>query len=323
MSNEFESPWTELNFIEREILSPMDEKLLSVGPIKWIEFPCKNEYEWVGEANKLVMEFGGIFHSVYLRWAFAINGLHVAQEHYSSNDWLNENKIFNVNGIRNSIDGSGPKQSVVYEPEKHEVAELHGSTIPMLSAWAFCNMYSCLEEFIFKLFRIFLNYHPLNVLKGSDFKHGRALYRDRGNSAEDENAWQNYWGVRLDSWHRKKLYDGIEKTVNNLTAQSNIKIPKAYEKDFNYSDVAKTLGGISLIRNCFIHGVTKVPKELEEFCSDFRGLFFSYKEGEKFAITIHELETFDFSTSTFLQTLNQSFFEMVCPEVTNATNKFS
>ncbi len=249
MSNEFESPWTELNFIEREMLSPMDERLLSVGLINWIEIPCKNENQWVGEANKLVMDFGGIFHSVYLRWAFAVNGLHVAQDRYSSDDWLNGNKEFNVTGIRNSLDGSGPKQTVVYGPEKHVVAELHGSTIPMLSAWAFCNMYSCLEEFLFKLFRIFLNYHPLNILKGNEFRHGRALYKNRGKSTEDENAWQNFWGNRLDSWHKKKLYDGIEKIFNNFTTQSNIKIPKAYENKFNYTDVASGCPESGFVQN--------------------------------------------------------------------------
>lgn len=319
MSKKFDSTWTELNFIEREMLSPMDERLLTVGPIKWIEFPKKEKYEWASDANSLVMDFGGVFNSIYLRWAFAVNGLHVARDRYSSDDWIKSPTKFNVIGIRNATDGSGPRQEVIFEPDNNVVGELHGSTIPMLSSWAFCNMYACLEEFIFKIFRVYLESNPNALLKGKEFKEGRNLYRNRNNSEACSEIWKTYWNDRLEKWHRKRLYDGIEKVFNSFISQTGLKIPKAYEKDYDYSDVAKTLGGIALIRNCFVHGATEVPQELEAFCSDFRGLFFSYKTGEKFEITLHELATFEFQTSTFLQGLNQSLFELVYPEIANLT----
>lgn len=295
------------------IMSPDFEKIKHA---KWIEFQCDDpERQWVIEANTSTMDFGGVFHSIYLRWAVTINGLHVAAEKYKSESWLNSGKAFAVSGLRNKPDGSGVSRENVQIWDGNKASEVHESSVPMLSAWAFCNMYSSLEEFIFKLFRHYLNSYPLTICKGDDFRHLRQAYRAREENEENQNAWETSWEERIDSWHRKKLYDGIEKVFNNFVAQSGIDIPSSYKGDYDYSDIAKTLGGISMIRNCFIHGATEVPEELGEFCETFQSSFFDFKTGEKFEITLDDLATLEHFTDTFTQTLNTSFLEYAHPNI--------
>ncbi|BBE50798.1 hypothetical protein OYT1_ch1241 [Ferriphaselus amnicola] len=295
--------------------SIMSSDILEDLPIKWIDFPCSAENQWICEANKIVMDFGGVFHSIFLRWAVTINGLHVATERYNGEEWLKGDKAFSVFGIRNAVDGTGPKLGAVRIWQADMAAKIHESSIPMLSAWAFCNMYSCLEEFIFKIFRSYLDANPLEICKGPEFSGHRKAHRERLESEEKKNCWTSLWSERLEAWHRKKLYDGLEKVFNNFINKTGLKIPSGYKGEYDYTDIGKTLGGIALIRNCFIHGASTVPQELEDFCRDYKGLFFSFKAGDKFQITINDLATLEYFTDTFTQTLNTSLLELACPEI--------
>lgn len=312
--------WAELNFIQRKTIHISSVKDMKGIP-KWLEFEnSKPEFQWVANANAITMDFGGVFHSIFLRWAVTINGLHVATEKYKSNEWLKSKKSFTVTGIRNSLDGSGPRLEHVRVWDGDMASKVHESSIPMLSAWAFCNMYSCLEEFIFKLFKTYLEEHPLIICRGNEFKELRKLYQNRTSSTQNNLEWKEQWEKRLDNWHRKKLYDGIANVFNNFIQQSGLKIPSGYQGNYDYNDISKTLGGISMIRNCFIHGVTEVPQELSDFCDSFHGILFKFKAGEKFELTLHELATLEFFTDIFTQALNTSFFELIHPEL-SLTNR--
>lgn len=314
--NHNKTSWTELNFIERQTISIMSPDYVKNKIIHWIVFECQNpDQKWILDVNSTTMDFGGVFHSIFLRWAVTINGLHIAAERYKSPDWINSNQHFAITGIRNALDGSGPSEKYLQVWDGEMASKIHTSSIPMLAAWAFCNMYACLEEFIFKIFRIFLESHPLNICQGSEFRDLRAIYHNRNSSENDLRVWNEKWAERLDYWHRKKLYDGLEKVFNNFIQQSNLKIPSFYKGDYNYSDVARTLGGISMIRNCFIHGATEVPQELGDFCKEFQSILFQYKTGDKFTISINELATLEYFTDTFTQTLNNSLFELANPNV--------
>ncbi|MDQ7084598.1 MAG: hypothetical protein Q9M36_06555 [Sulfurovum sp.] len=80
-----------------------------------------------------------------------------------------------------------------------------------------------------------------------------------------------------------------------------------------WKDVATTIGGISLIRNCFIHGMAIVPKELGNFCKTFQSISFQFVEDEKFTIDLNDLMTLEYFSFTFTQTLNNSFSELAFP----------
>uniref|UniRef100_B8HJL4 MAE-28990/MAE-18760-like HEPN domain-containing protein n=1 Tax=Cyanothece sp. (strain PCC 7425 / ATCC 29141) TaxID=395961 RepID=B8HJL4_CYAP4 len=319
--NQYETSWTELNFIETELTQIYSLDTLSAHEIKWFVFECSAENQWICDVNQVVMDFGGVFHSIFLRWAVTVNGLYVAAEKYQSGEWLEGGHTFSVSGIRKSHDGT-PEFVPVRVWDGQIAASIHESSVPMLAGWAFCNMYSCLEEFIFKIFRLYLEAHPLEICDGREFGELRRAYRERERSEEKRNEWHTLWAERLESWHRKKVYKGIEKVFIHFCEKTGIKIPSGYKnKDkFDYSDIARTLGGIALIRNCFIHGVTTVPQELEDFCSDFRGLFFRFNAGEKFQITIQDLATLEYFTDTFTTTLNLSLFELIYPGMTDPKN---
>lgn len=265
--------------------------------------------------NEVVMKFGGVFHSIFLRWAVTINGLHVAAEKYQSEEWLDSGKAFAVSGIRNSLDRQGSNLAHVQIWDGKMAAEVHTSSIPMLAAWAFCNMYSCLEEFIFNVFKIFLNAHPLSICEGKDFRTLRQCYRNKELNEQHAAEWEKLWSDCLDAWHRKKLYTGIEKVFMNFVSKSGLEIPSGYKGRFDYADIAKTLGGIALIRNCFIHGETEVPQALGDFCETFHSAFFTFETGAKFEITINELAALEHFTHTFTQTLNTSLMELAYPEI--------
>ena len=319
-----QTSWTELNFIERESVPIMYPGALELENVKWLEFAVADEEpKWIQEVNEAVMNFGGVFHSIFLRWAVTINGLHVAADKYSDPEWKKKGMGFAVQGIRNRKDGSGPGLRNVRVWDGSMASEVHSSSIPMLAAWAFCNMYSCLEEFIFNIFKVYLNSNPLEICKGSEFKDVRRLYHERDQSNEQHSAWVEAWSERLESWHRNKLYDGLEKVFKNFISKTGLQIPSFYQGEYGYNDIAKTLGGISLIRNCFIHGVTKVPQELALFCEDFQSPFFNFTEGERFSLSIHDLATLEHFTDTFTQTLNNSLLELANPEIKGLTSQSS
>ena len=258
-----QTSWTKLNFIERSSIPIAALDHIADLTIKWLELEeHSNIPKWITDSNDETIKFGGTFHSIYLRWSVAINGLHKAAEIYSSKEWLESGKLFAVTGIRNDPNGSGPKLSHVQTWDGHTAAKVHSTSAPMIAAWAFCNMYACLEEFVFRLYRIYLESYPMVICQGAEFKPLRLLFRQRENSKKDNDLWSVAWADRLEAWHRKKLYDGLGKVFAAYVDRSGLKIPVAYQKHFNYQDVAETLAGISLIRNSFIHGATKVSKEL-------------------------------------------------------------
>lgn len=310
--NKYETSWTELNFIERRTLEAFDPAAMTAA-IKWFEFPCTADEQWIRDVNSTVMDFGGVFHSIYLRWATTINGLHVATKALRDPQWNEKMTGLAVIGFRNDPAGGGPRQINVREWDRLSAAQVHESSVPMLAAWAFCNMYACLEEFVFKMFRIYLEANPMEICDGDDFKHLRKAYADKEKGVAQEQTWKELWSDRMESWHRKKLYDGLEKVFNNFVGRTRLLIPVSYEGNFNYSDIAKTLGGISLIRNCFIHGATTVPESLGEFCKTFQSQFFNFKTGDKFSISNHELAALEYFTDTFTQTLNMSLMELAQP----------
>ncbi len=319
-----QTSWTKLNFIDRhtipvEFFDPKD-----AAKIKWIEFEANTTRpKWIAESNAETIKFGGTFHSIYLRWNVAVNGLFKAAEVYVSKEWLTSRKAFEVKGIRNAPDGSGPQLSPVQVWDGTKAAEVHRTSAPMIAAWAFCNMYSCLEEFIFRLYRIYLESDPLVICHGEEFRALRKLFRNKDNSEADREAWKTDWAARLESWHRKKLYAGLGPVFSAYVQRSGLKIPGSYEGQFSYDDVAVTLGGIALIRNGFVHGATKVSKELGDFCQTFRRGLFDFAEGADFEISLKELAALEHFTDTLTFNLNTSFFELAWPEVREEAVKAS
>jgi hypothetical protein len=122
--------WSELNLIERRMISIIAPDHNAEKPVKWIDFECEDPArQWIKEANSITMDFGGVFHSIFLRWAVAVNGLHVAADRYKSTEWIDSGKRFTVTGFRNALDGSGPSQTHVRIWDGSRASEVHSSSI--------------------------------------------------------------------------------------------------------------------------------------------------------------------------------------------------
>ncbi len=94
-----ESVWLGQNFFDDEVL----EKRLSTAAalnhgIKHIAFNTENEaLRWLEESSNLSLLYHATFHSIFLKWAVAGNGLHVAADKYKG--WK-EGQVFRISGYR-------------------------------------------------------------------------------------------------------------------------------------------------------------------------------------------------------------------------------
>ena len=311
-----QTPWTELNFMESALIDISMADHNDLEKYKFIIHEYKKaHHQWIKKSDELTREFAGVFHSAFLRWAVTVNGLNVAAEKYSSMDWKNANKGLTVSGIRHNESNSQYEAIILKTWDGNMAAQVSKSSIPMLAGWAFCNMYACIEEFILKLCRIYLEEHPDYLIQGQEFRELRKLYSAQKLDPTLRSKWFEKLNVRLDDWHKKIVFKGMEKIFNKYITFSKIEMPNKYKGLATYSDIGKTLGGISLIRNCFIHGVTTVPKELEEFCHDFTGLAFHFVAGSKFRIGLTDLALFECFASKLTATLNLSYCQLAYPEI--------
>jgi len=116
--------------------------------------------------------------------------------------------------------------------------------------------------------------------------------------------------IRLDNWQRKKIYDGIDKIFIGYYTTSGIKIASFY-KDTTVESLATSIKGVSILRNCLIHGTYNVPKELAEIANQAKVFEFPLKEGEKIEIDIRHLMSVESFTQGLLGAINLSLIEFV------------
>lgn len=217
---------------------------------------------WEKDASELIHEYRGIFKSSYIRWSLAINGLNLAQKKYNDPSFKN---VFQVSGLRR-VEGKISKVGIIAWRGK-KASETHFETIPMLVAYGIIDMYSLLEEFILGIYRIYLFYNPESMLTGSENKIYRKLYREKDVNPEQ---WMKEWNKRLDSWQRRKIYDGLDNIYKSFLDRIEInKTPKYLLIDDEtkpeiFYEIANTIKFISVLRNTLIHGNYTVTKELED-----------------------------------------------------------
>ena len=161
---------------------------------------------------------------------------------------------------------------------------------------------------MFDLYKIFLKSNPEVLLKGSEFKTLKKLYRKHNNSEDLKKQWEKEWEKRLNNWHRKKLYDGLSKVFLSYCNEANLKTPSHY-KETNVSIWADNIEFIALIRNHLVHGATKVDKELGEFSDNRPWIPNLFKEGDDLNLSIRHLEAIELFTAQLCNAINFSLIE--------------
>src|SRR5579883_2775117 len=257
-----------------------------VAANNWIAAPSNPEDEWMRSLMVLIGEWRAILRSTYIRWAMAINGLHVAAEKYQRDN--TNAKAFEVRSVRSDKSGN-IEQAAVLQMSFAEAAEAHLKVQPMLCAHGFIDMYAGLEEMIFAFYRIFLSARPELILRGDEFKAHRKAQRNAKSGPEQQRTWEELWAKRLHAWQRNRLYDGLGKVFLAFCSQSGLKTPAGYTVT-TVDSWAESIEGLSLIRNALTHGATVVSRELADFCTKPHSLGFDFQENDPLRLELLDLQ---------------------------------
>jgi hypothetical protein len=262
------------------------------------------DFQWIEESTKELAEWNNIFRSTYIRWALTINGLHVARDKYNDPKFY-ENKAFSVGGYINDKDE--PKFGNLLVLDGKSAAKAHFDTVNMIASYGIIDLYGLIEECILSLYRIYWNHHPEKMLKGPENKEARMIFREKDNNPE---KWNTYWVERLDKWQRKKIFEGIDNIFKGYYTSSGLKIPSSY-KDTTLETLSTSLKGVSILRNCLIHGSYNVPKELAEIANQKKVFEFQLNEGDKIELDTKHLMSVEFFIQGLLGAINISLIEFI------------
>lgn len=281
------------NLIKYEEFTP--GSLLNANNI--IVTPDDPQNDWMRALMVMIGDWRATLRSTYIRWAMAINGLHVAAAKYREDRTA---KGFVVRSVR--ADGpAAARTAVIAKYSFEEAAEAHLRVQPMLCAHGFIDMYAGLEEMVFSFYRKFLSEKPDVLLRGPEFAGLRKLYRDSSIDAASKSAWETALSERLDQWQRKKLYEGLDKVFLGFSQNTGLKV--------------------ALIRNLLIHGENIVPQELADFCSKPYCLGLHFEAGKTLRLSLLELQVFEAFTDQLLTALNLSLVELAHPELRKEAEK--
>ena len=273
------------------------------------------EHLWLKAATAAVGEWRARFRSTYMRWALSINGLEVAARRYSDSSWARFNQ-FTVSSLRPDDAGTRDAEGrtrvevkLIAKWDGPTAAKNHLDTMPMLAMFGVIDMYARLEEFVFALYRIFLNHTPDSLIKGPEWKELRKLRREADADPAKKPAWDEAWRKRLNAWQRKKLYAGLGKVFRGFCNVAKLKTPSVY-KVSTIDTWADSIDTVGLVRNALMHGVATVSPELATACKRLNAILFDLKEGDPLDIRLYHLQGVDCFCEQLLSGLNLSMIEL-------------
>lgn len=299
-----ESVWLGQNFFDDENLEKRFSPAAAVSPgIKHIAFETEDEnLKWLEDSSNLGLLYHATFHSIFLKWAVAGNGLHVAADKYKG--WK-EGQVFRISGYR--CDGKAIVPVSLHDYPGNIASQLHAEATLILAGWGFCSLYSGIEEMLFLLFKLYYAHDPKNLLQGVEQRPLKALYRRRGDDESSKAAWEAAFAERFDQWRLNRGYKGMENNFSNYVNVTNL--------DFTFASMVpvetwgKTLNIVSEIRNCFVHGARTVSPKLAGLCATPESFGFSFTEGEPFRIDMNDLAILEMFLDEFTTMLNHAFHD--------------
>jgi len=276
-------------------------------PINNIVILAKTEDEkWLQESMELIGEWRAIFRSIYIKWALAINGLHVARDRYSQREWQASKQFF-VTSFR--VDSSGQAQTEqIAVWAGPETVKNHNEVMPYIAKWGIIDLGSALEECIFDLYRVFHWQHTEHLTGGPDFKELRKLRNASANSPEDLAKWQAAFATRLENWQRNAVYKPKRELFLNYCNFAGLKTPSTY-KQTTLESWADSLDGVFILRNCLIHPNATVPKELGDFAASKFNTGYDFKTGAPLEATLKHLQCTECFLDQLLTGINLSLVE--------------
>ena len=178
----------------------------------------------------------------------------------------------------------------------------------MLVAYGIIDLYACLEEWVFNLYRAYLNENPDRLLQGDEFESLRRLRKNAASSEEARNEWQAAWQERCEAWQRKRIYDGLHKVFLAFFADTRIAKPKAY-KNTTPESWAESIRLVAVLRNSLMHGATEVNDELANLTGKPHSLGFDLNKGERLRMELIHLQSVECFLDQLLNAVNLSLVE--------------
>lgn len=267
---------------------------------------------WVGELTERIGPWRARMRSTYIRWALSINGLEVASKRYDEPTWQKTHKEFVISSLRPRAgeDNGEPElePTIIAGWDGPKAADAHRQTMPMLAAFGLIDLYATLEEFVFDIYKVFLNHNRDDLLGGKEFQHLKRLKRDAEVDPSKREEWEKAWLERLESWQRRRLYNGLGKVFRGFCNTAGIKHPSCF-KSTTVETWSVNIETIALVRNCLTHGVSTVPKELADACKTPFRMSFDFEEGQPLSITLVHLQGVELFCHQLLTAINMSLVE--------------
>lgn len=262
------------------------------------------DFRWIEEITSHIGDWRSLTRSTYLRWAMTINGLFKAEEFYKH---LPTNEEFFAQTIRQT--GSTPTFVNLLHCSGQKAASYHRQTADLIAAYGLVDLFGCLEEIIFEMYMIFLDHHPLTILKGPEFSEIRKLYRAYQADPINTPDWNDVWNARKEKWQRKRLYDGLGKVILAFFDQTKLQKPSQYQHT-TPEHWAETVTGISELRNLIVHSVDHVSENLAEFCTKPHSMGWRFKTGEPLIVKTIDMMGVECFCDQLLTAINISLVEM-------------
>lgn len=279
----------------------------SVIPNNIIVPALKPGQKWLNETTEQIGDWRAKFRSAYIKWALCINSIEKAIERYSNETFTKFGK-FGIDSFRIQKDETiGKSKIALWNGDK--VANKYQTIQPLIAENGIIEIYSAIEEYVFTSYKIFLNHNPSSLLRGKEFRNLRKLHRAKNKDPESNKEWEIQWTERLNTWHRKKAYDGIKKIFNSYIQISKLSMG-GMGKALN--GVAESLDTIAHARNLLIHNEPLVTEEFAKLTSQpycpFPNIFI---EGEKFSPDVTTLMGIEFMCDRMLTLINLSCVGLV------------
>ncbi|SOH94751.1 hypothetical protein SAMN06273572_105175 [Monaibacterium marinum] len=134
------------------------------------------EEDWIAQTTQKIGDWRDMSRSVYLRWALTINAMEVSQKYYEE---LEPNRALQTQTIR--VENGIPKRVTLVNWDGREASEKYIASQEPISAYGFADMYGVIEDITFEAYEIYLQFNPVTLLKGSDYKDLRNLYAKKMN----------------------------------------------------------------------------------------------------------------------------------------------
>lgn len=261
---------------------------------------------WIAEATGKIGDWRSALRDVYLRWAITINAMHLAQEHWRKRP---ADVALQTSSIRSGPGGAAIQTPIAVWPAR-EAAENYLRATPVLSAYGASDMFGALEEVVFELYLCFLNDVPQRLMKGDEFSDLRRLYRNKETGDQERMAWEEAWAARLDSWRRKRLYDGLHNVLRAFFEHAELVRPSSYRLT-DIDDWCRNVEAIGELRNCITHGASQVTNRLATISHALVGDAFRFNEGDPLDVRLEHLMFIEYFCDQLLTAINLSLVEKV------------